>query len=94
MVGERDNDTGCALGALFDIQKLNASSYGYRCWKVLWSAIDPENIAPRICLKAIRRVLPIRTVSPYRKDDNILARVKTALLRSDDFIKVAANTRF
>ena len=34
-----------ALGVRFDIGKIESSVYGYECWKALWSAVDPAELA-------------------------------------------------
>jgi hypothetical protein len=33
-----------ALGARFDIDKIDSVAYGFECWRVFWSAIDPEDM--------------------------------------------------
>jgi hypothetical protein len=32
------------LGVRFDIDKIDSAAYGLECWRVFWSAIDPEDM--------------------------------------------------
>jgi hypothetical protein len=87
------------IGARFDIEKAGGGYYGFTCWKIVWQAINPEDIGvaslyegdTNATLNGRENVFCIAIQS---LDSGAIGRIKSALSQSEAFKQVCASPMF
>jgi hypothetical protein len=82
-----------AIGARFDIDKVNAGAYGIECWKVFWRALNPEDIAGSLLFEGdtaatLNGQENVYCIVVQHLDAAVAKQVRSALSQSEDFKKV------
>lgn len=87
------------IGVRFDIDKAGGGYYGFACWKIIWQAINPEEIGvsylyegdTAATLNGRERVFCIAVQS---LDSAAIGKIKAALTQSEAFKRVCASPMF
>lgn len=87
------------VGVRFDIEKAGGGYYGFICWKVFWQAINPEEIGVASLYEGDTAATlndreNVFCLAVQSLDSGAIAKIKTALTRSDAFKQVCANPMF
>ena len=87
------------IGVRFDIEKAGGGYYGATCWKILWQAINPEDIGVASLYEGDTAATldgreNVFCIAVQTLDSGALAKIKAALTQSEAFKGVCASPMF
>lgn len=87
------------LGIQFDVQRVKSGSYGAACWQIFFSIVEPTGIAGASLYEgdtneSMQGGRDVYCLAIQSHDDDVLARVKQLMSRSDEYKKVCATPMF
>jgi len=87
------------IGARFDIEKAGGGYYGFTCWKIVWQAINPEDIGVASLYEGDTAATlndreKVFCIAVQSLDSGAIAKIKSALSQSEAFKRVCASPMF
>ena len=87
------------IGVRFDIEKAGGGYYGFACWKIVWQAINPEEIGVASLYEGdtaatLNGQENVFCIGIQSLDSGAIVKIKSALSQSEAFKRVCASPMF